>query len=678
MGNISISDGTRTKIGNEVYQRFGTYIFDNEAPKAVLSPNGKMYNILSTESATIRTNITVEDNESDLGTLQYAWSNSSTIEPTDWTTFTNGSEVSKSDITSEGTWYIWTKLTDSLGNTETKKVGNAFIIKESDIEIAIKVDNSEWNKSGVKVALYQNGVSKATTTVNNGNIASFIDVENGTYDVYAGKHSGAKTELIDTGLDITINNNKSIGNKINYYSLQLAKGTGITGTNQTGYTGAKTRYYLYKNSGTQQDIAIDATVSEGYNWEKWTKTSGPNLAVFNEGTKNQNIKMGAGATVLIANAKVKDTISPIITVNDDDESICETKKIIITATDEGSGLSSNNSYQYYLSTSSTALSGGTWINYTNGIEFTIGNGITGKRYLFIKRVRDNAENLSSKNGTLVSINNEQYQRLGCYNFLTPINIEKMELQLDNNNFTYTGTSIKPNIILKNGNNFLTQNKDYTISFSNNVNIGVATVTVNGIGIYSGKIARNYIIIPTKVSGLESSKQDSYSVTLKWNEMNGVTGYEIYQYDKTKDKYVFIKTVNENSKKIRELSPKKSYKFKVRAFVTIDNKKYYGAFSDKKKFATGTKKPKINKINSKKRKATIQWNKVSGAKGYKIYMATSKNGEYKWIKNVKTTQYTKSKLKKNKKYYFKIRTYRIVNGKKVYSSYSYVKSIKIKK
>ena len=62
------------------------------------------------------------------------------------------------------------------------------------------------------------------------------------------------------------------------------------------------------------------------------------------------------------------------------------------------------------------------------------------------------------------------------------------------------------------------------------------------------------------------------------------------------------------------------------------------------------------------------------------MATSKNGEYKWIKSikkVKTIKYTTAKLKKNKRYYFKIRTYRIVNGKEVYSSYSEIKEIKVK-
>jgi len=63
------------------------------------------------------------------------------------------------------------------------------------------------------------------------------------------------------------------------------------------------------------------------------------------------------------------------------------------------------------------------------------------------------------------------------------------------------------------------------------------------------------------------------------------------------------------------------------------------------------------------------------------MATSKSGKYKKIKTVKnkkTVSYTKKKLKKNKKYYFKVRSYKVIDGKKVYGSYSSVKSVKIKK
>ena len=62
------------------------------------------------------------------------------------------------------------------------------------------------------------------------------------------------------------------------------------------------------------------------------------------------------------------------------------------------------------------------------------------------------------------------------------------------------------------------------------------------------------------------------------------------------------------------------------------------------------------------------------------MSTSKNGKYSKIKTITksgTVKYTKSSLKKNKRYYFKVRSYKTVNGKRIYSSYSTVKSIKIK-
>ena len=55
------------------------------------------------------------------------------------------------------------------------------------------------------------------------------------------------------------------------------------------------------------------------------------------------------------------------------------------------------------------------------------------------------------------------------------------------------------------------------------------------------------------------------------------------------------------------------------------------------------------------------------------------GKYKRVKTVtkgSTVSYTKTKLKKNKKYTFKVRAYKTVNGKRVYSNFSTVKSVKL--
>lgn len=69
--------------------------------------------------------------------------------------------------------------------------------------------------------------------------------------------------------------------------------------------------------------------------------------------------------------------------------------------------------------------------------------------------------------------------------------------------------------------------------------------------------------------------------------------------------------------------------------------------------------------------TLSMSKVSGAQGYSIYRATSSNGKYKQIANVASTTYKDTGRNSSSSYYYKVRAYKTVNGKKVYGSYSNV-------
>ena len=92
-------------------------------------------------------------------------------------------------------------------------------------------------------------------------------------------------------------------------------------------------------------------------------------------------------------------------------------------------------------------------------------------------------------------------------------------------------------------------------------------------------------------------------------------------------------------------------------------------------------PKPTKIKSVKKSGKngikVTWNKVSGISNYQIYMSTKARSGFKKIATISAqkTSYTKTKLKKGKKYYFKIRTAKKVSGTYYYSSYTAVKSIK---
>ena len=87
------------------------------------------------------------------------------------------------------------------------------------------------------------------------------------------------------------------------------------------------------------------------------------------------------------------------------------------------------------------------------------------------------------------------------------------------------------------------------------------------------------------------------------------------------------------------------------------------------------------VKAAKKAVSVEWKKVGGVKGYQVQVATDKkfkkNKKTVTIKKQKTTKTTVKKLKAKKKYYVRVRTYKIVNGKKVYSSWSKVKSVKTK-
>ena len=60
--------------------------------------------------------------------------------------------------------------------------------------------------------------------------------------------------------------------------------------------------------------------------------------------------------------------------------------------------------------------------------------------------------------------------------------------------TFTGSAITPAVTVKDGSKNLTKGTDYTVSYSNNVNIGIATVTVTGKGNYTGTKTANFNIV----------------------------------------------------------------------------------------------------------------------------------------------------------------------------------------
>ena len=189
--------------------------------------------------------------------------------------------------------------------------------------------------------------------------------------------------------------------------------------------------------------------------------------------------------------------------------------------------------------------------------------------------------------------------------------------------------------------------------------------------------------PNKVLGIKATSNSYNSIKLTWNKtVNGANGYAVYRSTSKDGKYTLRKTItSKNTIEFTDtgLDTNTTYYYKVRAYRMIADQKKYGSYSE-----IVCAKPVLSKttitVSSKSKKATIKWNKVLGASGYKVYSATSSNGTYslkKTITSINTLSYTNTNLVSGKTYYYKVRAYRNVNGKVVYGPYSAVKSKKIK-
>lgn len=255
--------------------------------------------------------------------------------------------------------------------------------------------------------------------------------------------------------------------------------------------------------------------------------------------------------------------------------------------------------------------------------------------------------------------------------------------LSNSTYTYNGTEFKPEVTVKAYVNSklvtLTKN-DYTVTYKNNKEVGIATVTVTGKGNYTGTLKYNFTIQPQKVTGLKQSSYATNSVTLKWDKVAGAKGYIIYLENTSTGKKKSVGESTTNSYTVKKLKAGSNYKYAVRAYGLVGNVRVNGGISDTKTMITKTAATKVSVTSNAKKKAVVTWKKVTGAEGYEVYMSTKRASGYKKIKTTKknTVKYTKTGLTSKKTYYFKVRSYkRNASGEKVYSAFSSIKSVKIK-
>ena len=306
------------------------------------------------------------------------------------------------------------------------------------------------------------------------------------------------------------------------------------------------------------------------------------------------------------------------------------------------------------------------------------------------------------------------------------------------NQIYTGKEIKPEVIVKYGDQLLKKDIDYSLAYKNNTNVGTATIIISGKGNYSGILRKNFKIqiLPNSIKLAKSSvtlnKGKTYTLVATIAPSNATNKTVMYSSNNKKVATVTstgtIKAINGGTAVITaKTSNGKKATCKVTVPYTVkynlnggtNNKSnptsYYGKkitlknptrkgysfagwYSDSKyktkvtSFSSGDKVlyAKWNKVTVAKaktptltnittRKLKVSYGATSGVKGYQIQYATNSKFTGSKTKYVTSRSYTITSLTKGKRYYVRVRGYKIDStGNKVYGSWSAVKNIKISK
>lgn len=166
-----------------------------------------------------------------------------------------------------------------------------------------------------------------------------------------------------------------------------------------------------------------------------------------------------------------------------------------------------------------------------------------------------------------------------------------------------------------------------------------------------------------------SKGNNNSLVISWNKISEAEAYIVLRSDKKTGKYKELDTVETNEYIDNKLTYGKTYYYKVLAYNKV-NKKTSAAVSGK---AKPNKVENVKFVSSKTNYVKLSWDKV-GVTGYEVYRSTKEASGFKKVATItksKTVTYKNKGLKANTKYYYKIRAYKIVSGKKIYGKYSEV-------
>ena len=198
----------------------------------------------------------------------------------------------------------------------------------------------------------------------------------------------------------------------------------------------------------------------------------------------------------------------------------------------------------------------------------------------------------------------------------PIDISQMQVTLSKNTYSYDGKEKEPEVFIEG----LEKEKDYTVAYENNIEVGEATVVITGTGNYTGDLIVNFTIkdnITANKNYLNKKLKVTVSTNIKvtWGQVPTADGYDIFvvkckgtSLNSMKKPTKTVKGNTTFSTSVSKVSGKKvsntdAYKLMVKAYRNINGSKVYIGNSyqlhvtgNKNKKYTNPKSVSVNRKN----------------------------------------------------------------------------------
>lgn len=189
-------------------------------------------------------------------------------------------------------------------------------------------------------------------------------------------------------------------------------------------------------------------------------------------------------------------------------------------------------------------------------------------------------------------------------------------------------------------------------------VGAISFTVGDV-----TVSKDIVIRPEAYAGITKISQISHNqMKIVWQKENGCSGYLVQRFDKDFNKRKTIKAAEKEGTTTAILNAEweKTYYYYVVPYVVYQGQRILAENGTVYQegvmaFTMGRPKSKLVSVTQKNSDSLkIQWEKIDGAKQYKLYRSEKENGTYKCVYTTNSKNSYTQKVTKGKQYYYYVK------------------------